>query len=246
MIARPAHPPSFIFVLLISVLAILSTIGCGKAPESPRKNPVPVSSSAAPKPGVEGKPPKSSLPNPETELMDQFKAFAIRKRDYAKRVAAEKNVKPPPVVWKFFDAAIAGDFIQARRMGLSLARMSGQYDRPPPILGEAFWVAVTPKLEKLFEVKILARWRESLALRGRQNLEAFHVVWPLVNEVQGAMEAVDMWHAKYLRMYMEDIIEGIPKGGIYFGGTDPGRYAITLGSKSHEKADPFSPSPKTH
>jgi len=198
MIARPAHPPSFIFVLLISVLAILSTIGCGKAPESPRKNPATVSSSAAPKPGVEKKSPKSSLPNPETELMDQFKAFAIRKRDYAKRVAAEKKVKPPPVVWKFFDAAIDGDFIQARKMGPSLARMSGQYDRPPPILGEAFWVAVTPKLEKLFEVKIFARWRESLAL----NLEAFHVVWPLVNEVQGAMEAVDMWHAKHLRMYM--------------------------------------------
>ena len=58
-------------------------------------------------------------------------------------------------------------------------------------------------------------------------------------EVLGAMEAVDMWHAKDLRMYMEDIIESIPKGSIYYGGTDPGRFAITLGCKSHEKADPF-------
>ena len=69
--------------------------------------------------------------------------------------------------------------------------------------------------------------------------DSIQPVWAPAMEVFGAMEAVDMWHAKYLRMYMEDIIESIPKGSIYFGGTDPGRFAITLGSNSHEKADPF-------
>ena len=175
----------------------------------------------------------------EAELMAQFKAFAIRKRDYAKEIAARNKVKPPEGVWEFFDAVIAGDFAKAQKQYRPLARMSGQYDKPPPIFGEAFWAAVTPKVEKLFEVEILDRWRKTIALQMEKRSKAFRFVWAPTMEVFGAMEAVDMWHAKYLRMYMEDIIESIPKGSIYFGGTDPGRFAITLGSNSHEKADPF-------
>ena len=38
---------------------------------------------------------------------------------------------------------------------------------------------------------------------------------------------------------MRDIVGSIPKDSVYFGGTDPGRFAITLGSLSHEKANPF-------
>ena len=117
--------------------------------------------------------------------------------------------------------------------------MSGQFDAPPPLLGEAFWAKARTRIEKLFEVDLLARWRESIARRQQLNKEAFNVVWVLVNEVQGAMEALDSWHADYLQIYTENIVQSIPRNAIYFGGTDPGRYAITLGSKSHEKANPF-------
>ena len=182
---------------------------------------------------------KKSTAELEAKLMAQFKAFAIRKRDYAKKVAAEKKVKPPELVWKFFDSAIAGDFVETQKQYRPLALMSGQYDAPPPLLGEAFWAKARPRIEKLFEVDLLARWRESIARRQQLNKEAFNVVWVLVNEVQGAMEALDSWHADYLQIYTENIVQSIPRNAIYFGGTDPGRYAITLGSKSHEKADPF-------
>ncbi|MDP6904418.1 MAG: hypothetical protein QF406_08230 [Verrucomicrobiota bacterium] len=63
--------------------------------------------------------------------------------------------------------------------------------------------------------------------------------FPLINEVSGARNMVDQWHAEFLLLYMADVVGAIPKGSIYFGGTDPGRFAITLGSESHEKADPF-------
>ncbi|SVB57593.1 uncharacterized protein METZ01_LOCUS210447, partial [marine metagenome] len=184
-------------------------------------------------------PGKKSTGELEAKLMAQFKAFAIRKRDYAKKIAAEKKVKPPELVWKFFDSAIAGDFVETQKQYRPLALMSGQYDAPPPLLGEAFWAKARPRIEKLFEVDLLARWRESIARRQQLNKEAFNVVWVLVNEVQGAMEALDSWHADYLQIYTENIVQSIPRNAIYFGGTDPGRYAITLGSKSHEKADPF-------
>ena len=184
-------------------------------------------------------PEKKSTAEFEANLMAQFKAFAIRKRDYAKKIAAEKKVKPPELVWKFFDSAIAGNYAEAQKQFRPLALMSGQYDAPPPLLGEAFWAKARPRIEKLFEVDLLARWRESIARRQQLNKEAFNVVWVLVNEVQGAMKALDSWHADYLQIYTENIVRSIPRNAIYFGGTDSGRYAITLGSKSHEKADPF-------
>jgi len=184
-------------------------------------------------------PAKKSTAELEAKLMAQFKAFAIRKRDYAKNLAAEKKVKPPELVWKFFDSAIAGNYAETQKQYRPLALMSGQYDAPPPLLGEAFWAKARPRIEKLFEVEILDRWRKTIALQMKKRSKAFRFVWAPTMETFGAMEAVDMWHAKYLRMYMEDIIESIPKGSIYYGGTDPGRFAITLGCKSYEKADPF-------
>src|SRR6185369_10485697 len=44
---------------------------------------------------------------------------------------------------------------------------------------------------------------------------------------------------KYTQMAVDDIIGSIPRGSIYFGGTDPGRGLPTAFSKSHVDADPF-------
>jgi hypothetical protein len=144
----------------------------------------------------------------EAELMAQFKAFAIRKRDYAKKIAKEKKLTPPLAVSRFFKEAIAGDFVEAEKQFKPISKISGiSYEEQFP----------APK-----------KMRESV-----------QALWAPILEVLGAMEAVDGWHSKFLILYMRDIVGSIPKGSIYFGGTDPGRFAITLGSNSHEKADPF-------
>jgi hypothetical protein len=44
---------------------------------------------------------------------------------------------------------------------------------------------------------------------------------------------------KYSAMFGNDIIESIPRGSIYFGGTDPGRFIVTAMCKSQVNADPF-------
>lgn len=60
-----------------------------------------------------------------------------------------------------------------------------------------------------------------------------------VKEIIGTFDAFGGPDAKYLAMYGDEIIQSIPAGSIYFGGTDPGRFVITAMQKSQVKADPF-------
>jgi len=63
--------------------------------------------------------------------------------------------------------------------------------------------------------------------------------WQAVLEVWGALDAFGEGDEKYSAMFGNDIIQSIPAGSIYFGGTDPGRFIVTALQKSHVKADPF-------
>ncbi len=64
-------------------------------------------------------------------------------------------------------------------------------------------------------------------------------VWQPVNETYGAYEAFAKMDVKFVGAFARDIVDSIPRGGIYFGGTDPGRWIITAFCKSHADADPF-------
>jgi beta-lactamase regulating signal transducer with metallopeptidase domain len=58
-------------------------------------------------------------------------------------------------------------------------------------------------------------------------------------EVYGALEFMTAGDEKYFVPYGREIIDSIPPGSIYFGGTDPGRFLITGMEKSQINADPF-------
>lgn len=60
-----------------------------------------------------------------------------------------------------------------------------------------------------------------------------------VREVWGALEAFGNGDEKYSALYGSDIINSIPPGSIYFGGTDPGRFVVTAMEKSQVNGDPF-------
>ena len=64
-------------------------------------------------------------------------------------------------------------------------------------------------------------------------------VWQTVLETACACYPFAEGEKKYAVAFAKDIINSIPPGSIYFGGTDPGRALITAFSKSHENADPF-------
>jgi hypothetical protein len=67
-----------------------------------------------------------------------------------------------------------------------------------------------------------------------------HGMWlQPVRETYCAIKAFVVEDEKYSKVFGDDIIQSIPPGSIYFGGTDPGRFIVTALEKSQVKADPF-------
>lgn len=64
-------------------------------------------------------------------------------------------------------------------------------------------------------------------------------VFQTVIEVILAVEAFADGDPKYSMAFGRGVINSIPPGSIYFGGTDPGRGLVTALSKSHRTGDPF-------
>ena len=63
--------------------------------------------------------------------------------------------------------------------------------------------------------------------------------WAAVMETYGAMGQFAIGDEKYAAAFGNYIIESIPPGSIYFGGTDPGRFLVTALSESHVNGKPF-------
>lgn len=61
----------------------------------------------------------------------------------------------------------------------------------------------------------------------------------VVREIWGAFDAFGEGDEKYSKLFANQIVQSIPSGGIYFGGTDPGRFLITAMQKSQVDGDPF-------
>ena len=67
-----------------------------------------------------------------------------------------------------------------------------------------------------------------------------HGMWlQPVRETCYAIEAFAVGDEKYSKAFGEDVIQSIPEGSIYFGGTDPGRFLITAMQKNQVAGDPF-------
>jgi hypothetical protein len=66
-----------------------------------------------------------------------------------------------------------------------------------------------------------------------------NIVWSPLLEAELAYECFTAMAMKFVEAFARDTIDSIPRGSIYFGGTDPGRGVITAFCKSHADADPF-------
>jgi hypothetical protein len=63
--------------------------------------------------------------------------------------------------------------------------------------------------------------------------------WQAAKEVWGAFDSLAHEGEERVAVLGRGIIDSIPPGSIYFGGTDPGRWVITALQKSHVNGDPF-------
>jgi beta-lactamase regulating signal transducer with metallopeptidase domain len=75
---------------------------------------------------------------------------------------------------------------------------------------------------------------------GTNAIESLHTAfWSPVLEICLAYDHVANCEPKYTRILARDILESVPAGSIYFGGTDPGRGVPTAFAKSSIEGDPF-------
>jgi len=74
---------------------------------------------------------------------------------------------------------------------------------------------------------------------GTNDLRLHGIQWQTVLEVWGAFDNFAVGEDKYAVAFSRDVIQSIPPGSVYFGGTDPGRFLITAMCKSQVNADPF-------
>jgi hypothetical protein len=65
------------------------------------------------------------------------------------------------------------------------------------------------------------------------------LAWSPLLEAELAYEGFSAMDVKFIDAFARDVIDSIPRGSIYFGGTDYGRGLITALCKSHADADPF-------
>jgi hypothetical protein len=65
------------------------------------------------------------------------------------------------------------------------------------------------------------------------------IQWEALKEIWGAIDEFCEGDEKYSAAFGNDIIESIPSGSIYFGGTDSGRFIVTALQKSQVDGDPF-------
>jgi tetratricopeptide (TPR) repeat protein len=76
-------------------------------------------------------------------------------------------------------------------------------------------------------------------IRGPRDWRVQGIQTTVVQEIYGAFENIMEGEDGYAIAFGRDIIDSIPPGSIYFGGTHPGRFVITALCKSQANGDPF-------
>jgi beta-lactamase regulating signal transducer with metallopeptidase domain len=139
----------------------------------------------------------------------QLKAFSVAKEKQSKTLAAKVNQKISPEYRTFFDAATTGNGQVITNMFESFKRRHPQYQH------------------------------QNKEATDHPDMSLAVNYWSPVLEISMAYYDVLAGEPKYIQKAADGIINSIPKGSIYFGGTDPGRALPTAFCKSHVDGDPF-------
>jgi hypothetical protein len=136
------------------------------------------------------------------------------------------------------EALLKSFFSGKERQARELCRKENQGEMPSQI-AEYFkaatlsdWRSVSNAYEEM------SRLRSSEAAEkhdARFNLP----VWQPVSETYGAWERLATGDQTLARAFGQGIIDSLPAGCVYFGGTDAGRFLVTALMKSHQDGNPF-------
>jgi hypothetical protein len=177
---------------------------------------------------------RKSTPLDNSPASVQLKHFIAEKKAQATAAADAEGLEMLPEFKKIFAAAEKGNWRTISNVVDDLRRISAQYPtKTATTAGDGS--AISNALEDLHEriSKFRGEEAKSERLHGTQ--------WEDVKEVWGAFDCLASGETEdeHFVSLGQDIIQAVPAGSIYFGGTDPGRFVITALQKSHVNGDPF-------
>ncbi len=151
--------------------------------------------------------------------------------------AAFRAPPPPPSNSFEFEDRVERLFAAKEAQALKFAKSDG---RPQ-----------APEVWPFFEAGIRGNWQRVDALYTSMSARSYAFenatlddrlkspVWQTVNESFHAYKQCVNGDPHYIRLFSDSIMKVVPRGSIYFGGTEAGRWLPTLFSDSHEKGRPF-------
>jgi len=101
---------------------------------------------------------------------------------------------------------------------------------------------LSPEYKKFLAAARKGDWpaiHDAFRKLGRNDLQSSGTMEAVAKEIDGAYKLFDAGGKKFFEPLGREIIQSIPPGSIYFGGTDVGRFLITAMVTSQVKGDPF-------
>lgn len=161
----------------------------------------------------------------ESDSLDPaFKRFVKNKQTQARTIATQQNLKMPALGWKIFGAILADDYSKATNL---FAR--AQSMRMGIVIASPFQNAMNWSKERF----------EKLGLYSPKASALQSAAWQPLVETYWAYVLQKTCHKPFLETFIQDTLSVIPSNSIYFGGTDPGRFAITSAMNLHSDGRPF-------
>jgi beta-lactamase regulating signal transducer with metallopeptidase domain len=145
------------------------------------------------------------------------------------------------------DAAAAAKADALRQQQIErLKTFSVEKEKQWETLAAASGDIVFPEFQRFFDAATRGDWQTVTNMHASfdqsptdVNVNLWTRYWSPMNEIWRAFRQVTLGEPVYTQMAADDIIQSIPAGSIYFGGTEPGCGLPTAFCKSHVDADPF-------
>ena len=157
------------------------------------------------------------------------------------------GASPYPYVWLGCALLLACPAAQAALPDPDIARFISAKSNQVYLASRDSTTPVPPEVWRVFAAASAADWNSLSnllqAVQTNYHNSATHAlapeVWYRVQEVGGFGELIASNNLKFVRLFADEVFKVVPAGSIYFGGTDPGRFAITALSRSQEEGKPF-------
>jgi beta-lactamase regulating signal transducer with metallopeptidase domain len=146
------------------------------------------------------------------DLEARLRTLFDEKKRLAQTMVPPEQAALAPELWEYFDAGSVGDWTTVTRLWTRFEdRLQEQREAADPEIDE----------DALLQVYWLGGVRQPIL------------------ETWLAYELFSTWRPHHVMAFGNAILGSIPRGSIYFGGTDAGRGIVSALSGSHTDADPF-------